>query len=69
MRDRLRSILGLDVIVPVVLIAAAALMALEPTIFGVAITEREIILGFFGFLGIDALVERTGAAAPHRAAA
>ncbi len=52
--------LGLDAVVPVVLIVAAALMALEPTIFGVAITEREIILGFFGFLGIDALVERTG---------
>jgi hypothetical protein len=42
------------------LIAAAVLMTLEPTIFGVAITEREIVLGFFGFLGIDALVERTG---------
>jgi hypothetical protein len=52
--------LGLDAVVPVVLIIAAALMALEPTIFGVTITEREIILGFFGFLGIDALAERTG---------
>jgi hypothetical protein len=52
--------LGLDAVVPVVLIAAAVLMTLEPTIFGVAITEREIVLGFFGFLGIDALVERTG---------
>jgi hypothetical protein len=29
-------------------------------IFGVAIDEREIILGFFGFIGVDALVERTG---------
>ena len=43
-----------------ILIVAAALMTLDPTIFGVAITERQIILGFFGFLGIDALVERTG---------
>lgn len=60
MRDRLRSILGLDAVVPVILIVAAALMTLDPTIFGVAITERQIILGFFGFLGIDALVERTG---------
>jgi hypothetical protein len=60
MRDRLRGMLGLDAVVPLVLIVAAALMALEPTIFGVAITEREIVLGFFGFLGIDALVERTG---------
>jgi hypothetical protein len=60
MRARLRGMLGLDAVVPVVLIAAAVLMTLEPTIFGVAITEREIVLGFFGFLGIDALVERTG---------
>jgi hypothetical protein len=48
MRDRLRGMLGLDAVVPLVLIVAAALMALEPTIFGVAITEREIVLGFFG---------------------
>lgn len=60
MRDRLRGMLGLDAVVPVVLIAAAVLMTLEPTVFGVAITERDIILGFFGFLGVDALVERTG---------
>jgi hypothetical protein len=60
MRDRLRGMLGLDAVFPVILIVAAALMILDPTIFGVAITERQIILGFFGFLGIDALVERTG---------
>lgn len=60
MKDRLRGMLGLDAVVPVVLVVAAALTALEPTIFGVAITERGIILAFFGFLGIDALVERTG---------
>jgi hypothetical protein len=60
MRDRLRGMLGLDAVVPVLLIAATALMILEPTFFGVAISERDIILGFFGFLGIDALVERTG---------
>lgn len=59
-RDRLRAMLGLDAVVPVVLIAAAVLMTLEPTVFGVAISERDIVLGFFGFLGIDALVERTG---------
>jgi hypothetical protein len=60
MRDRLRGMLGLDAVFPVILIVAAALMILDPTIFGVEITERQIILGFFGFLGIDALVERTG---------
>jgi hypothetical protein len=60
MNDRLRNMLGLDAVVPVVLIAAAVLMTLQPTIFGVAITDREIILGFFGFFGIDALVERSG---------
>lgn len=60
MRNRIRSLLGLDTVMPVVLIAGAVLMTLEPTVFGVAISEREIVLGFFGFLGIDALVERTG---------
>jgi len=52
--------LGLDAVVPVVLIAVAVLMTLDPTVFGVAISERDVVLGFFGFLGIDALVERTG---------
>jgi hypothetical protein len=60
MRERLRGMLGLDAIVPIVLIIAAVLMTLDPTIFGVAVSERQIVLGFFGFLGIDALVERTG---------
>jgi hypothetical protein len=60
MKARLRAMLGLDAVVPVVLIAAAALLSLDPTIFGVAISERAIILGFFGFLGVDALIERTG---------
>lgn len=60
MKDRLRGVLGLDAVVPVVLVAAAALMTLDPTVFGVALSERDIVLGFFGFLGIDALVERTG---------
>jgi hypothetical protein len=35
-------------------------MTLEPTILGVTITERQIVLAFFGFLGIDTLIERTG---------
>ena len=52
--------LGLDAVLPVILIVAAVLMTLKPTIFGVAIDEREIVLGFFAFIGIDALVERTG---------
>ena len=50
MLDRLRGVLKLDAIVPVVLIAAALLMTLEPTILGVTITERQIVLAFFGFL-------------------
>lgn len=50
----------MDAVVPVVLVAAAVLMTLDPTILGVAVSERDIVLGFFGFLGIDALVERTG---------
>lgn len=60
MKDWLRELLRLDAVVPVVLVVAAALMTLDPTIFGVAISERDIVLGFFGFLGIDALIERTG---------
>ena len=60
MRQRLRGVLGLDAIVPVVLIVAALLITLEPTVLGVTITDRQIVLAFFGFFGIDALVERTG---------
>lgn len=60
MTSRLRAMLGLDAVVPVVLIAAAVLMTLDPTVFGVAVSERDIVLGFFGFLGVDALIERTG---------
>jgi len=60
MRDRLRGMLGLDAIVPAVLIVAAVVMTLEPTVLGVAVSERQIVLAFFGFLGIDALIERTG---------
>jgi Domain of unknown function (DUF5919) len=53
-------VLKLDAVVPVALIVAALLMTLEPTILGVTITERQIVLAFFGFLGIDTLIERTG---------
>lgn len=60
MFERLRDVLKLDAVVPVLLIAAALLMTLEPTILGVTITERQIVLAFFGFLGIDTLIERTG---------
>lgn len=60
MMNRLRGALGLDAVVPVVLIAAALLMTLDPTMFGVAVSERQIVLAFFGFLGIDTLIERTG---------
>jgi hypothetical protein len=58
--DWLRGVLRIDAIVPVILIVAAALMTLEPTILGVTISERQIVLAFFGFLGIDSLIERTG---------
>jgi hypothetical protein len=58
--NRLRGMLRLDAVVPVVLVGAAVLMTLEPTVLGVTISERQIVLAFFGFLGIDALVERTG---------
>jgi hypothetical protein len=51
MSDWLRGVLRLDAVVPVILIAAALLMTLEPTILGVTVTERQIVLAFFGFLG------------------
>ena len=60
MLNRLQSVLKLDAVVPLVLIVAALLMTLEPTILGVTISERQILLAFFGFLGIDTLIERTG---------
>ena len=60
MKERLRGISGLDAVVPAVLIAASVLFSLEPTIFGVTIAERQIVLGFFAFYGIDTLVERSG---------
>lgn len=60
MRDRFRGLFGLDAVVPAVLVAAAALMALEPKFFGVQVTDRQIVLGFFAFLGVDALIERSG---------
>ncbi|WP_370362102.1 DUF5919 domain-containing protein [Catenulispora sp. MAP12-49] len=34
--------------------------SLEPKVFGVEISERQIVLGFVAFLGVDALIERTG---------
>jgi hypothetical protein len=49
-----------DVIVPAVLVVLAIVTSLEPTVFGVQISERQIVLGFVAFLGIDTLVERTG---------
>ena len=60
MKLRVQGLLQTDTIVPLVLVVAAIVMTLDPTVFGVAITDRQIILAFFGFLGIDALVERTG---------
>jgi hypothetical protein len=33
---------------------------MDPTVFGIAVSKRDIAFGFFGFPGIDALAERTG---------
>lgn len=49
-----------DIIVPAALVIVALLTSLEPTIFGVAISDRQIVLGLVAFLGVDALIERTG---------
>lgn len=60
MRKRVRAALGIDTLVPAILVAIAIIISLEPTIFGVTITDRQVILAFVGFLGIDAMLERTG---------
>ena len=57
---RSRGALRTDVIVPGVLVVLAVVTSLEPTVFGVGISERQIVLGFVALLGVDALVERTG---------
>jgi hypothetical protein len=60
MREWLGGMFRLDAVMPVVLVVAAVLLTLEPTIGGVSISDRQVVLAFFGFLGVDALVERTG---------
>lgn len=60
MKKRLRAAFGIDTLVPTVLVTIAIIVSLEPTVFGVTITDRQIILAFVGFLGIDSMLERTG---------
>ena len=57
---RWRWSLRTDVIVPAVLVVLAIVTSLEPKVFGVEVSERQIVLGFVAFLGVDALIERTG---------
>ena len=63
--------LGLDAVVPVVLIAAALLLTLEPNVLGVTISEHQIVLAFFGFLGrlLDGGAECAAELAPLKLAA
>lgn len=60
MRTRIRGLFQADTIVPCVLVVSAVVMSLDPTVLGVTVSERQIVLGFFGFLGVDALLERLG---------
>lgn len=60
MRTRIRGLFQTDTIVPCVLVVSAVVMSLDPTVLGVTVSERQIVLGFFGFLGVDALLERLG---------
>jgi len=60
MGTRVRGLLRADSVIPAVLVVIAIVTSLEPTIFGVTISDRQIILAFVGFLGVDALLERTG---------
>ncbi|WP_194892369.1 hypothetical protein [Catenulispora pinisilvae] len=57
---RWRGTLKADVIVPAVLVVLAIVTSLEPKVFGIELSERQIVLGFVAFLGVDALIERTG---------
>lgn len=60
MRSRLRGLLQVDNVVPMLIIVVAVLVGLEPRIFGVEFSDRQIILALFALLGINAVIERSG---------
>src|ERR1039457_1475142 len=68
MRERLRGMLGLDAVVPVVLIAAAVLMTLDLTVLGVTISERQIVLRVLRVPRHRRACRAHGTAAPDREA-
>jgi hypothetical protein len=60
MRSRLRGLLQVDNVVPILIIVVAILVGLEPRIFGVEFSDRQIILALFALLGVNAVIERSG---------
>ncbi|HEV8558657.1 MAG TPA: DUF5919 domain-containing protein [Actinophytocola sp.] len=60
MGSRLRGLFQLDNIVPGLVVVVAFLVTLEPKMFGVEFSDRQIMLALFGLLGINAVLERSG---------
>jgi hypothetical protein len=60
MRSRLRGLFQVDNVVPVLIVIVAVVVSLEPRIFGVEFSDRQIILTLFALLGINAVIERSG---------
>jgi hypothetical protein len=59
-RSRLASLFQLDNLGPAIIIAVSITFSFEPSLFGVGISDRAIILSLFALLGLDAVVERSG---------
>jgi len=60
MRSRLRGLFQLDNVVPGLIVVVAFLVSLEPKIFGVEFSDRQVMLTLFALLGINAVLERSG---------
>ena len=60
MRGRLRALAQFDNLVPVAVVAGAIFVTFEPTVLGVQIADRQIVLLLFALLAVDSVVERSG---------
>lgn len=60
MKLRIKAFIQPDNIVPAFVVVTAFAVTLDPSLFGVEIKDRQIILLLFALLGIDAVIERSG---------
>ena len=60
MRSRLRGLFQVDNAVPASIVAVALLVSLEPRVFGLEFSDRQIVLALFALLGVNAIMERSG---------